>query len=121
MRFAEKSRAMRPLVESVLDSDDLLRSYREGTVLALADLSALATISAIEAVELGQARERQDLLAYLRGRQRAAETVARNNPAEAERAKIIAQQIRVEIEAIEQGLHEGDAAKEIAMQQSAEG
>lgn len=107
-----QSHAMRPLVEAVLDADDLLRSYRAATVDALADIAMLSSISPLDAVELGQHRERSNVLAFLRSRRGAAETVARTNPAEEERARTIMQQINVEIESIEQGLHEGCALKE---------
>ena len=53
--------------------------------------------------------ERADVLAFLRKRAAAAETVARNYPEDAERAARIVQQIGIEIEMIEQGLHVGDA------------
>lgn len=109
--LSDHTRAMRPLVEAVLDNDDLLRSYRASTVEALADLSALGTLSPIDAVELGRMRERADTLAWLAGRKRAALTVAQTNPPEAERAKIIAQQVGVEMDSIFQGLHQGDALK----------
>ncbi|NBW12166.1 MAG: hypothetical protein EBR82_29465 [Caulobacteraceae bacterium] len=56
--------------------------------------------------------ERDDVLAFLCSRKRAAETVARRNADERERAEIIAQSIEVQIEMIRQGLHVGDAIKE---------
>lgn len=56
--------------------------------------------------------ERDDVLAFLESRKRAAETVARHSVDEHERAKIIVQSIDVQIEMIRQGLHVGDAAKE---------
>ena len=59
--------------------------------------------------------ERADVLAFLRKRRAAALTIASRNPEEADRAKIIADQIGIEIEMIEQGLHIGDAAVEAAL------
>ena len=59
--------------------------------------------------------ERADVLAFLRKRRASALTIAARNPGEAERAKIIADQIGIEIEMIEQGLHVGDAAVEAAL------
>ena len=51
--------------------------------------------------------ERADVLAYLRQRQRAAESVALRHPEHAESSRDLARQIGVQIEHIEQGLHEG--------------
>ncbi|MCW1985354.1 UNVERIFIED_ORG: hypothetical protein M2348_001086 [Sphingomonas sp. R1F5B] len=113
--FAAKAAALQPTITGVLDGDKLILSYSQGTVEELAEMVAISTLSPINAARLGQWRAQQDVLAFLRSRQRAADTVARNNPAECERAKIIAQQIGVEIEAIEQGLHEGCAGKEAAL------
>ena len=53
--------------------------------------------------------ERADVLGYLRQRQRMAQLVAAHNPEEADRAHEIARSIAIQIEHIEQGLHE-DAA-----------
>lgn len=64
-----------------------------------------------------RADERADMLAFLRKRRSAAETVAKRYPEDAERARIIVQQIGTEIEMIEQGLHVGDAACEAALEQ----
>jgi len=113
--FAAKALAMQPAVAEVLNGDALILSYSQATIEDLGEMVALATISPIEAARLGQWRAQQDVLAFLRSRQRAAETVARNNPAECERAKTIAQQIGVEIDAIAQGLHDGCAAKEASL------
>jgi hypothetical protein len=52
--------------------------------------------------------ERFDVLAFLRKRQANARKIGERNPEEAERARIIAEQIGIEIEMIEQGLHVGD-------------
>lgn len=57
----------------------------------------------------GYQAERADVLAFLRKRQAAAIKVGSRNPEQNERAKIIADQIGVEIEMIEQGLHVGEA------------
>ncbi len=57
--------------------------------------------------------ERADTLAFLRKRQRAAKTMLSRSPEEQAKAEIIYQQIGIEIEAIEQGLHVGDAACEV--------
>lgn len=62
------------------------------------------------AVQRGGRSERADVLAFLRKRQAAAIKVGGHNPEEAERARIIAGQIGIEIEMIERGLHVGDAA-----------
>jgi hypothetical protein len=53
------------------------------------------------------AAERADVLAYLRQRMRAATTVAANNLDERDRATDMARAIGIQIEFIEQGLHEG--------------
>lgn len=74
----------------------------------LGTLIGFAHLSPMDAVQLGKARERDDVVAFLRKRQRAALTVANKNPEEADRAHAIAAQIGIEIEAIEQGLHDGD-------------
>ena len=60
--------------------------------------------------------ERADVLAYLRQRHRAATTVALHNPEEADRAIEIARSIAIQIEMIEQGLHEGAAMTEAVIQ-----
>lgn len=70
------------------------------------------------AVIIAEARavETADVLAFLRSRKRAAETVARRNADERERAEIIVQSINLQIEMIEQGLHVGDAVKEAELE-----
>lgn len=110
--FATRVAAVQPSVTGVLDEDKLILSYSQATVEGLAEMVALGTLSPIDAARLGQWKAQQDVVAYLRSRQRAAQMVAGNSPAESDRAKIIVQQIGVEIDAIEQGLHEGCAAKE---------
>ena len=60
--------------------------------------------------------ERDDTLAFLRKRRAAAEAVAARHPEEAERARFIVQNIGIQIEMIEQGLHVGDAALMAALE-----
>lgn len=79
-----------------------------GTVELLGSLVSLGQLSPLDAVQVGKARERADLLAFLRQRRRAAQATAVKQPENAEWASAIAAQIGVEIEAIEQGLHEGE-------------
>lgn len=69
----------------------------------------------MSAAQESRAAERADVLAYLRQRQRMATLVGARNPAEAERAQEIARSIAVEIEHIEQGLHEDAALVERAL------
>ena len=64
-------------------------------------------------------RERADVLAFLRKRQAAAETVAARWPEDADRARIVVQNISILIEMIEQGLHVGDAALMAALESQA--
>jgi len=59
--------------------------------------------------------ERNDVLAFLRKRRRAAQAVAKGWPQDGERAEYLATQIGVMIEMIEQGLHLGDAEAEAAI------
>ncbi len=61
-------------------------------------------------MEIARLQERNDVLAFLLQRQRAAATVAERNPGEAERAIEIVRSISIQIEMIELGLHEGASA-----------
>ena len=67
-------------------------------------------------IEIARLQERNDVLAFLLSRQRAASIVARRNPDEADRATIIVQSIAIQIEMIVQGLHEGSAAVALAVE-----
>ncbi|ABD25085.1 hypothetical protein Saro_0638 [Novosphingobium aromaticivorans DSM 12444] len=83
----------------------------------VAELAAMGGVSPIEAVVMGRIQERADILAFLAGRRTAALTIADKHPEMGEgadthaRAKWAAEQIAIEIEAFEQGLHEGRAAQ----------
>lgn len=73
----------------------------------LGGMAALGALSPVDAISLGRARERREVMAFLAGRRRMALTIAARNPDQAERARDFAQQIEVELDAIGQGLHEG--------------
>lgn len=60
--------------------------------------------------------EQDDVLAFLRKRRAAAETMAQRSPEEAEYAGRLAAQIGIEIEMIAQGLHVGDAEVTAALE-----
>lgn len=83
----------------------------------VAEMAAMGGVSPIDAVAMGRAQERADILAFLTGRKTAALTIADKHPEMGEgadthaRAKWAAEQIAIEIEAFEQGLHEGRAAQ----------
>lgn len=76
----------------------------------------MTTASAELDFACGAHSERADVLAFLRKRQANAVKVGSRNPEENERAKIIADQIGIEIEMIEQGLHVGDAVVEAQLE-----
>ena len=67
-------------------------------------------------LEIARLQERNDVLAFLLSRQRAASIVAANNPEESDRATEIVRSIAIQIEMIEQGLHEGAAAVALAIE-----
>jgi hypothetical protein len=58
------------------------------------------------------------VLAFLRKRLAAADTMARRSPEEGDYAKQLRDQIAIQIEMIAQGLHVGDAACEDALRQA---
>lgn len=87
-----------------------------GAGVAEADLVHVGESVAVSVAKLAVAVERADTLGYLAGRRRAALTIADKNPDQAERARDIAQQIAVQIESIEQGLHDGAADLEALLQ-----
>lgn len=98
-------------VRAIIKDDRVMEGRIETSTLGrLSDIVGLGMMSPQQATLVGCDRERRDVLAYLRQRLRAAETVAARNPEEAERAKEIARSIGIQIEHIEQGLHEGSAA-----------
>ncbi|WP_408585943.1 hypothetical protein [Novosphingobium sp.] len=101
------------MVDTVIAGDPLgAGKLGEGAKALLVELVTLGKLSPLDAAQRGKARERADMIAFLRKRQRAARTVADRNPAEAERATWLADQIGIEIEAIENALHEGEATIE---------
>ena len=67
-------------------------------------------------LEIARLQERNDVLAFLLQRQRAAATVAERNPGEADRAIEIVRSILIQIEMIQQGLHEGALAVAAAIE-----
>ena len=67
-------------------------------------------------LEIARLQERNDVLAFLLQRQRAAATVAERNPGEADRAIEIVRSILIQIEMIQQGLHEGASAVAAAIE-----
>ena len=72
-------------------------------------------------LEIARLQERNDVLAFLLARQRMASTVAARNPEESGRAVDIARSIAIQIEMIEQGLHEGAADVALALDGAREG
>lgn len=108
------------MVDTVIAGDPLgAGKLGDGARALLVELVTLGKLSPLDAAQRGKARERADMVAWLRSRQRAARTVADRNPAEAERATWLADQIGIQIEAIENGLHEGEATMASTTEQGA--
>jgi hypothetical protein len=111
--FLQQFRIMRQRTTDLLNADPTCLGKITGTTLdMLGELAALGALSPLQALALGRVQERQDVLTFLEGRQRAAATIAAKSPENGDssdthfKAKWSAEQIGVEIESILQGLHE---------------
>lgn len=106
-------RIMRQRASDLLNADPACQGKITGTTLdLLGEFAAMGGLSPLQALALGRVQERQDVVAFLEGRQRAAATIAAKNPENGDaadthyKAKWSAEQIGVEIDSIVQGLHE---------------
>lgn len=111
--FLQRFRIMRQRTSDLLGADTACSGKVTGTTLdMIGEFAALGGLSPLQALALGRVQERQDVLTFLEGRQRAAATIAAKNPENGDssdthfKAKWSAEQIGVEIESILQGLHE---------------
>lgn len=105
--FLQLFRAMRTRVTDLLRADPVCNGRVGGTTMdMIGEIAGMGGLSPVQALALGRVQERQDTIAFLEGRKRAAETIAEKNPDQADRARDFAQQITVEIESLLQGLHE---------------
>lgn len=111
--FFQRFRIMRQRASDLLGADPACNGKVTGTTLdLLGEIAALGGLSPMQAMALGRMQERQDTVAFLEGRRRAAEAIRAKNPENGDasdthfKAKWSAEQISVEIESITQGLHE---------------